>query len=231
MSIFQAGAIPGALLIGPLSNYTGRRAANIAAATLFILGSVLQSIAGLGGSNPASMMLAGRFINGLSVGASNALAPYIVSEISPPAIRGRLVGLYEVGVQTGTMLGFWVCYGLVRHHAANEMQWRIPFIIQLIPGGLYVLGAILTPESPRYYCKVGRAKVLSSLAYIRNLPESDPWLNIECDDIMGQYESEQELPGWRGFIRELRNPSIYKRFISISILFIFFQFSGTNSVN
>lgn len=32
-------------------------------------------------------------------GGSNTLAPFIVSEMSPPSIRGRLVGMYEIGVR------------------------------------------------------------------------------------------------------------------------------------
>jgi hypothetical protein len=79
--------------------------------------------------------------------------------------------------------------------------------------------------------KFGRARVLSSLSYIRNLPESDPWLNLEADDIRRQYEQEKLLVGWRGFFKEIRAKSIRNRLIMITFLFIFFQFSGTNSVN
>lgn len=73
--------------------------------------------------------------------------------------------------------------------------------------------------------------MMRSLAYIRHLPMDDTYLNIEGDEIMQQYEAEQALPGWKGFIKELRVPSIRNRFLSITGLFIFFQFSGTNSVN
>lgn len=86
----------------------GRKPLNIAFAVLFILGSIIQSIAGMGGSNPNAMMLGGRFLNGVSVGGSNTLAPFLVSEMSPPTIRGRLVGMYEIGVQgVRSITGFW----------------------------------------------------------------------------------------------------------------------------
>jgi hypothetical protein len=34
--------------------------------------------------------------------------PIYISEISPPAIRGRLVGIYEMGWQLGGLVGFWI---------------------------------------------------------------------------------------------------------------------------
>lgn len=111
------------------------------------------------------------------------------------------------------------------------MLWRIPFLLQLIFGGLYLLGAILVPESPRHFAKYGRERVATALGRIRNLSVSDAWLNCEVDDICEQYEQEQTRPGWKGFISELKTKSIRNRFIMITILFIFFQFSGTNSVN
>ncbi|KAL7010161.1 hypothetical protein EMMF5_000181 [Cystobasidiomycetes sp. EMM_F5] len=231
VALFQAGAIIGALSPAVLTAKFGRKPVNIGLAVLYIVGSIVQSCAGLGGTNPNAMMLAGRFINGLSVGGSNSVAPFLVSEMSPPSIRGRLVGMYEIGVQGGTLLGFWICYGLVRNHAADEMQWRIPFILQLIFGGLYLGCALLCPESPRYLAKYGRERVSRALSYIRNLPENDPWLNIEADEVHAQYEAEKGMVGVGGFFRELRQKSIRNRFLMITFLMIFFQFSGTNSVN
>lgn len=42
---------------------------------------------------------AGRVIAGLGIGAASNLTPLLISEISPPAIRGQLVGMYEIGWQ------------------------------------------------------------------------------------------------------------------------------------
>lgn len=75
-----------------------------------------------------------------------------VAELSPPAIRGRLVGIYEISVQTGTCIGFWICYGVEGNMAKTSAQWVTPFAIQLIPGGLLVIGMFFVPESPRYAC-------------------------------------------------------------------------------
>lgn len=83
------------------------------------------------------------------VGLASGLVPLYVAELSPPSIRGRLVGIYEISVQTGTCIGFWICYGVSTHMPANSSQWITPFAVQLIPGGLLIIGMLFVPESPR----------------------------------------------------------------------------------
>ncbi|RDB27610.1 putative quinate permease [Hypsizygus marmoreus] len=65
----------------------------------FCLGALLQVVAS--SSTGLGIMYAGRVIVGLSVGATSNLAPIYVAEISPPAIHGRLIGLYELCLQVG----------------------------------------------------------------------------------------------------------------------------------
>jgi MFS family permease len=77
------------------------------------------------------------------------LVPLYIAEVAPPAIRGRLVGTYEIGVQAGTCLGFWINYGLKINMKGGNAQWMIPFAIQLIPGGCLIIGMLFLPDSPR----------------------------------------------------------------------------------
>ncbi len=76
-------------------------------------------------------MYAGRVIVGFCIGIASNLAvsnyssisarrprlltsvplkPIYISEISPAAIRGRLIGLYELGWQIGAVVGFFINY-------------------------------------------------------------------------------------------------------------------------
>jgi MFS family permease len=50
-------------------------------------------------------------LSGLGTGVASNIIPIYLSELAPPAIRGRLVGLYELGWQIGGMLGFWINVG------------------------------------------------------------------------------------------------------------------------
>lgn len=94
-------------------------------------------------------MLVGRGIGGIGVGAASMIVPLYVAEASPPHIRGRLIGIYEIGVSMGTLIGFWINYGLANNLPSNSTQWTISFAVQLIPGGLLMIGIFFIPESPR----------------------------------------------------------------------------------
>ena len=90
------------------------------------------------------------------------LVPLYIAEVSPPKIRGRLVGIYEIGVQLGTTIGFWINYGMQINVKESTSQWMIPFAIQLIPGGILIIGMNFLPDTPRY---VNSASSLLTDAY------------------------------------------------------------------
>lgn len=66
-----------------------------------IVGSVICSA-----SQNIAMLIAGRVINGLSVGIESAQVPVYVSELAPPSKRGRLVGLQSMAITCGIMVMF-----------------------------------------------------------------------------------------------------------------------------
>ncbi|CAM1505181.1 Fc.00g108180.m01.CDS01 [Cosmosporella sp. VM-42] len=109
------------------------------------IGSAIQTAAN--GSEAA--MLAGRAIGGIGVGAASMIVPLYVAEASPPHIRGRLVGIYEIGVPIGTLIGFWVNYGLSPNLPPTSTQWMISFAVQLTPGGLLMIGIFFITDSLR----------------------------------------------------------------------------------
>ena len=76
------------------------------AATVFFLGAGLQL--GANSARGLGILYAGRVLSGLGTGVASNIIPIYLSELAPPAIRGRLVGLYELGWQIGGMLGFWI---------------------------------------------------------------------------------------------------------------------------
>lgn len=57
---------------------------------LFVVGAAMQEIAEL------NVFYAGRFIAGLSVGATSMLAPQYLGENSPKSIRGSLTTSYNL---------------------------------------------------------------------------------------------------------------------------------------
>jgi MFS family permease len=102
VSVFQAGAVFGALISASFADRFGRRLCLLANLIIYIVGAALMTAAS--GTAGIGLVYAGRVLTGWAVGASTMIVPVYVAECSPPHIRGRLVGLYEVGVQFGTMV-------------------------------------------------------------------------------------------------------------------------------
>lgn len=122
VSLFIAGAFFGALLTYGVSHVCGRKWSLVIASAIFTLGGGLQL--GANHARGLGIMYAGRVLSGLGTGIASNVIPVYLSELAPPAIRGRLVGMYELGWQIGGLLGFWinVCFlanRFLSHRNAN----------------------------------------------------------------------------------------------------------------
>ncbi|KAL7420951.1 hypothetical protein Q5752_004905 [Cryptotrichosporon argae] len=206
VSVFQAGAIFGALCSSFAADRIGRRACLMANLIVYLVGAAFMT--GASGHAGTALVYLGRVFTGWAVGASTMLVPVYVAECSPPHIRGRLVGLYEVGVQFGTMIGFWIPYGVLKTQTGT-LQWRIPFAIQLIPAGACVTGLVFLTETPRFMVRRhGEARALRTIAYLRSLPDDHPYVVHELAGIVAQNEHERDAEratggtGALGIVRE-----------------------------
>lgn len=106
VSLFIAGAFFGAIFTYVLSHYFGRKVCLCIASAIYALGAGLQC--GANGNRGLGILYGGRVLSGLGTGVASNIIPIYLSELAPPAIRGRLVGLYELGWQIGGVLGFWI---------------------------------------------------------------------------------------------------------------------------
>ncbi|KAG5973500.1 hypothetical protein E4U55_000491 [Claviceps digitariae] len=231
VSLLQVGCIVGSLAAGPSSDCWGRRPILFATALFFILGSALQTAA----HGSWAIIFAGRVIGGVGVGAASMVVPLYVAEASPPRIRGRLVGIYEILVSTGTMLGFWINYGIYRNMPPTSAQWIVSFAVQLIPASLLLVGLVLLPESPRYLARnKGREACLFALQRLRNIPLDHPYIQNEVHCILEQIEQEQAVSEGTGVVsfgREVSKPANRKRLVTGCLMFICMQMAGSNAIN
>jgi MFS family permease len=106
VSCYQAGAFFGAFFAYAAGHYLGRKKGLQIFSAVFILGAGLML--GANGKRGLGLLYAGRTLAGVGVGGASNLTPIYISELAPPAIRGRLVGLYEMGWQVGGVVGFWI---------------------------------------------------------------------------------------------------------------------------
>lgn len=176
-----------------------------------------------------------RKANGIQgVGFASMLVPLYTAECAPPKIRGRLVGIYEIGVQVGTCMGFWINLGVDQNMAPTSAQWITPFALQLIPAGLLLIGLLFMTDSPRWMAKAyGRTRATETLARLRDLPIDHLAIQEEVDDILLQLELERHdgFGNSRAKWKELLRPGMRNRVLLGVVIMIFFQMCGSNAIN
>jgi len=233
VSCYQAGAFWGALFAYLAAFFLGRSKGLAIFSAIFVVGAAMML--GANGERGLGLIYGGRVLAGIGVGGCSNLAPIYISEISPPAIRGRLVCMFELGWQIGGLVGFWINYGVNTTMAPSHKQWLIPFAIQLIPSALLFIGSFWLHESPRWLMSKGkREKAIKNLCWIRQLPEDDIYIKEEMY-AMEQNIERQEAAGGQGFWQPFkllaRNRHIQWRFFLGGMLFFWQNASGINAIN
>lgn len=104
VSIYQAGAFFGSIFAYASAFYLGRRKSLWIFTVVFLIGAGIML--GANGDRGLGLIYGGRVLAGIGVGGCSMVVPIYISEIAPPAVRGRLVGLYELGWQIGGLVGF-----------------------------------------------------------------------------------------------------------------------------
>ncbi len=131
-----------------------------------------------------------------------------IAEISPPAIRGSLVCIYEINNQFSSLIGYWSNYIVNEYISGTERrQWQIPLAMQIVPSALLVIAAMtILPESPRFLVQHGRAdKARKVLSMVRHLDGNDDYINMEMEEIEDAIRKQDEggVGGVMGLWKEL----------------------------
>lgn len=233
VSTYQAGAFFGAFFAYPFGHFYGRRWGLTVFSVIFCVGAGMML--GASAERGLGLIYGGRVLAGIGVGGTSNLSPIYISEIAPPAIRGRLVGLYEFSWQIGGLVGFWINYGLVETMAPSHSQWLIPFAIQLVPAGLLFISTFFIKESPRWLFTKGKRDLgIRNLCWLRNLTEDDLYMQEELQAIDQALEHQQATTGlgfWDPFRALFKDRKVLWRFFLGGSLFFWQNASGINAIN
>jgi sugar porter (SP) family MFS transporter len=162
-SSLLVGCMAGSLLAGPLADRFGRRGLVLYSGVVFGLGALVTASAGNVG-----VIVSGRLVMGLAVGALSMTVPIYLSEIAPARVRGARAGLNQLMISSGILIAYLVNLALDGHG-----QWRIAFGLALVPAIALVIGVYFQPESPRWLVKHGRAAEARAILSSRNDSDSD----------------------------------------------------------
>ncbi|KAL2752310.1 hypothetical protein ACRALDRAFT_2060920 [Sodiomyces alcalophilus JCM 7366] len=229
VSTFQVGCFFGALLTFPLAEKLGRKKAIMLAGLVFLLGGSLMT--GAGGN--LDIIVAGRAIAGLGIGASSLVVPVYIAELAPPSIRGRLIGIFEIASQGGGMLGFWINYATDQTvPVGSPAQWILPLALQLVPGLGLFFGMAWCPESPRWLARGGDfASAERVLCAIRGLAPDHEHVRREMAEIRAQVEerSTNRMSRRRQFMKLFRKGTRNRMAIGLALMFLQ-SFTGVNII-
>jgi len=219
------GTVLGSLLGGWPTDKFGRKPTLLFIGVLYVL-----SAFGCAFANGVGMFIAARVIGGIGIGISTVAAPLYISEIAPPAYRGRLAGMFQFNIVFGIVVAF-LSNALIAKLGGEVAKiggmdtWRWMLGIAAIPSVIYAVMCFGLPESPRWLLsrKGDRATGLAVLKLIE--PELPPAkLEAHADELMAAAKAESTVASkfwtWR-----LRIP------IFLAFLVAFFnQLSGINAI-
>ncbi len=139
------GAIIGSGISGRFSDKFGRQKLLIAAAIIFLAGTLGSAF-----TPSVPLLITNRILLGFAIGIASYTAPLYISEIAPPKYRGALVSLNQLAITIGILFAYLTNFAL-----ADGEEWRLMLGIGVIPALGLLIGMIFLPESPRWMLSKG----------------------------------------------------------------------------
>lgn len=178
------GCIIGSAISGLLATRLGRKRSLFVAGVLFLmsaLGSYYPEFLFFEAGKPSFSLLIAfniyRIIGGVGVGLASAICPMYIAEIAPSNMRGTLVSWNQFAIIFGQLVVYFVNFMILGSHAnpvielvngvnsivnpdaaawTIETGWRLMFVSEVVPAGLFALLILCVPETPRYLALVGK---------------------------------------------------------------------------
>ncbi|KAF7563589.1 hypothetical protein G7046_g533 [Stylonectria norvegica] len=237
-STFQAGAFFGAIFCFFITEKVGRKWALQINVAVFLIGAIIMVAA----TNQLSYIYAGRALTGIGCGAITATVPSYIAELSIVSIRGILTGLFEVAYQMGSLIGFWINYGINQNmDVTSSASWRVPMAVQIIPAGILLAGGFFLHESPLWLMRKDREEeATQALEALRKIPREHQYLQEDLQMIRGRLEDEARVASkygngswafFRGALYELSRKGMRNRVLLVFCAFALQNMSGAAAIN
>lgn len=210
------GTVLGSVIGSWPADHLGRRATLLAIGILFLVSAVGSGLAPNVGS-----FIAARLIGGLGIGCSTVAAPLYISEIAPPAQRGRLAAMFQFNIVLGIVIAF-LSNALLARTGPDAWRWMLG--VASVPSLAYTLMCLGLPESPRWLLtrKGDRPAALRVLSLVMRGATPNQ-LEAAADAIVSA--GTEQAGHARFWTWRLRRP------IGLAFLVAFFnQLSGINAI-
>ncbi|KAM1001588.1 hypothetical protein TB2_007951 [Malus domestica] len=177
-SILTIGAMVGAITIGPIADFLGRKGALRVSSAFCFAGWLAIYF-----SEGVLSLDIGRMASGYGMGAFSYLVPVFIAEIAPKNLRGRLTAVNQLMICVGSSVSFII--GVV-------VSWRALALIGIVPCAVSIFGLFFIPESPRWLAKTGRHKDFE--AALQKLRGKDADISHEAAEIQDYIATLERLP-------------------------------------
>ncbi|PRY16613.1 sugar porter family MFS transporter [Kineococcus rhizosphaerae] len=215
------GAAVGAISGGRLSDAWGRRKTILLMSAFFFTGALVCVF-----SPTFEVMVVGRVLLGLAVGAASTVVPVYLAELAPYEIRGSLSGRNEMMIVVGQLAAFVVNAIVGNVWGEYGGVWRIMLAFVTLPAVALFIGMLRVPESPRWLIDHGQFdEAVDVLAQVRPRERAEAEARQIAD--LTYEESKREHLDWRSVLsnRWLR------RILLVGIgLGVAQQLTGINSI-
>ena len=195
------GCIIGSALSGFFASTFGRKKSLFIAGVLFFLsalGSYYPEFLFFEYGKPTYSLLIAfnfyRILGGIGVGLASAICPMYIAEIAPSNIRGTLVSWNQFAIIFGQLVVYFVNFLILGDNInpvikavdginqilnpaesvwTTETGWRLMFVSEAFPAGLFTLLVLFVPETPRYLAMSGNDdKALAVLSRINGITQA-----------------------------------------------------------
>jgi len=176
------GSVISTLFAGMLADFFGRKPLMILSGLTFVV-----SIPVIALSHGYGPLFLGRLLQGISGGVIGVVVPLYLAECLSASTRGKGTGIFQwlltLGILAAALIGIYFSYRVAAVTAVSDAAtilnfkdhaWRSIFWVSLPPGIVFVIGAFLVSESPRWLFRRGHTDAArTALLRSRTTAEAD----------------------------------------------------------
>src|ERR1700722_2578988 len=112
------------------------------------------------------------------------------------------------------------------------MQWRIPFIVQMVPGTIFVVLMTFQPESPRWLVEQEQYdRAAATLAFVARTSVNDRAVLVTMEEIKADFVGKHRLTMFQQIKKMGESRATALRCFIPSLVMFFQQWTGTNAIN
>ncbi|VUC35203.1 unnamed protein product [Clonostachys rosea] len=212
VAILSAGTAFGSLLAAPASVSFGRRITMLIAVGIFCAGAICQVCA-----QSMPLMLFGRVLAGVGVGAISVLVPIYQSEMAPSWIRGTLIYTYQLSITISLIAASII--NAITFNIEGSAAYSIPLSLQFLPALVLTSGILILLETPQFL-----------IIQLRRLDITHPALVEELEEIQANHQYELSLGSNDYKELSYSSPHLSRRTFTSCFIQMLQQLTGINFI-